>query len=472
MSALLSRWNRWISGTCLALAGLVVLAVALRLAASNTLLWLDEIWSLEFASQASSPLAILTQIKHDNNHFLNTFFLYLTGPERPWIIYRIPAVIAGVLSVIVAGRIGARRGRVEGMTAVALFTTSFLLIHYSSEARGYAFVVLFALASYDTLTNYLERDDLRWGAAFAAVCCFGLLSHPTFTHCYVAAVYWSACSLFLRRLTWKEITRRLAVLHVLPVLLGAALYVVNLRHIKLGGGPEYVLYDKLVEIGSLSLGGPLGGPFALVVCLAFVAGALGGLYLLRREGADEWRFFALATAVPVLLAITARPPFLFARYFLISVVFGLMLWSFLLGRLFGRNRWAYAVVLLLFVAGNTTHTLGLTRIGRGQYLEALQYMARNDAARIITISSDHNFGNRKLIEFYAQFLTPSRQIRYVDVGRWRNLRPGWLIIHRYRKWSDDPPEPDYNILGARYVLDRTFECAPLSGWRWLCYRRQ
>ena len=34
------------------------------------------------------------------NHPLNTLLLYWIGPERPWAIYRVPSVVAGVCSVL------------------------------------------------------------------------------------------------------------------------------------------------------------------------------------------------------------------------------------------------------------------------------------------------------------------------------------------------------------------------------------
>ena len=65
--------------------------------------------------------------------------LYLFGPSAHSITYRIPAVLAGVGTVVMAGWISSRRGRLEALSAMLLVAASYPLIHYSSEARGYAY---------------------------------------------------------------------------------------------------------------------------------------------------------------------------------------------------------------------------------------------------------------------------------------------------------------------------------------------
>lgn len=72
-------------------AGFLVFAAAgIRLWASLNDFWLDEIWSLTLAASLGSPLEILTKLKQDNNHHLNTFFLYLWGDQQHLWLYRRP----------------------------------------------------------------------------------------------------------------------------------------------------------------------------------------------------------------------------------------------------------------------------------------------------------------------------------------------------------------------------------------------
>ncbi|MFV2069651.1 MAG: hypothetical protein ACC645_22015 [Pirellulales bacterium] len=459
---------------CLAVAVLVA-AVGLRVAASCNALWLDEIWSLLLAEQVESPLEILTRFRVDNNHILNTFSLYWIGPGKPWIVYRLPAIIAGSLSVIAAAWIGARWGRVEKWTAMVLVAFSYLLIHYASEARGYALVVLLAFTCYESLRRHLDGGRLKWGLLFAVCAATGMLAHPMFAFCYLAAVYWSLTSWLTQRMAWRGIAIHGAICHGLPFSCGSLLYVFHLRGVELGGGPEYSFPNLLIETGSLALGGPQGGIAALLVSLIFGAGVVAGLRLLIRERADAWTFFFIAVVLPMIQAMVARPPFLFVRYFLISIAFGLLLCSLVLGRLFARGRsgrLAYALILLFFILGNLWHTVGLIQLGRGQYLEALAYMTTEDSSNVITISSDHDHGNRMLVEFYARDFAPARQIEYVDLAQWPQDPPGWLIIHQARVWNAPPPRTSYEVSGTRYALQRTFDCAKLSGWQWHCYRKK
>ena len=59
------------------MCGLLVLSAGLRLLAARGDLWLDELWSLSFARQMTSPLDVWTAIHHDNNHPLNTLYLFV-----------------------------------------------------------------------------------------------------------------------------------------------------------------------------------------------------------------------------------------------------------------------------------------------------------------------------------------------------------------------------------------------------------
>ncbi len=100
----------------LALGVILVGAAVLRVLASGGDLWLDEIWSLTLAASVEQPLDILTEIHHDNNHPLNTLCLYLLGERENWVVYRVPALVAGVATVAVAGLIAMRRGGLAAVT--------------------------------------------------------------------------------------------------------------------------------------------------------------------------------------------------------------------------------------------------------------------------------------------------------------------------------------------------------------------
>jgi hypothetical protein len=162
----------------------ILFAFGLRFTAATGPLWLDEIWSLELARQATSTTAVLTDLRTDNNHVLNTLYLRAVGPNHAPIVYRLPAVILGTVSVGLGGWIAARWGRVESITAFTLLASSYLLVHYSSEARGYSAALFCALCGWEALLRYL--DTARWlsVAVFWSSCVCGLVAHPIFAHFY------------------------------------------------------------------------------------------------------------------------------------------------------------------------------------------------------------------------------------------------------------------------------------------------
>ena len=125
------RWS-FFEGTVAAVV--LVLAVVLRLAAARNDLWLDEIWSLDLAARVHRPIEVFTGLHHDNNHYLNTLWLWAVGPDRDALVYRLIALITGTATVAMAGRIG-RAGAAAALSAMLLFAVSYVMVVYSSEAR-------------------------------------------------------------------------------------------------------------------------------------------------------------------------------------------------------------------------------------------------------------------------------------------------------------------------------------------------
>src|SRR3990172_4724221 len=113
---------------------LLGLAAALRLPALSTDFWLDEIWSLEgFALRARSVRELLVGegFRHDNNHPLNTLWLFLLGERPDWIAYRALSLACGLVIVAAAVALARRHGRLAGTCAGLLFAGSFLQVVYS-----------------------------------------------------------------------------------------------------------------------------------------------------------------------------------------------------------------------------------------------------------------------------------------------------------------------------------------------------
>ena len=115
-----------------------LLALGTRLPGLFTDFWVDEVWSLSDVLALESWTDIFLTLRIDNNHHLNSAWLFLLGSGQHAALYRLPAFVAGLGSVVIAWRIGARDGRLNGGLTALVFAWSFPLAYYSSEARGYA----------------------------------------------------------------------------------------------------------------------------------------------------------------------------------------------------------------------------------------------------------------------------------------------------------------------------------------------
>jgi hypothetical protein len=102
----------------LAVAALTLLGLALRLAAARGALWLDEAWSAAFAEEAATPAGVFFRINHDNNHFLNTLWLQLVGPDAWPIAQRALSIACGTAAIPLAAAFAGRRGAAAAVALV------------------------------------------------------------------------------------------------------------------------------------------------------------------------------------------------------------------------------------------------------------------------------------------------------------------------------------------------------------------
>ena len=168
----------WVGFT---LAGTVVLlvALALRIMAARGDLWLDEIWSVNLLTLVSSPLDIFWRLTHDNNHHLNSLYLYFLGDDASVLARRGLAIAFGVAGVAMAGLIGLRRGLSAALITMVLMALSYPMIHYSSEARGYGPMMFFVLFAFYCLEGFLNERRMAYSWLFALAIGLGFLSHMT-----------------------------------------------------------------------------------------------------------------------------------------------------------------------------------------------------------------------------------------------------------------------------------------------------
>lgn len=464
---------------------LLVLAFAgVRLAGLTGDLWLDEIWSLRMVEQIKSPVEIFTRLQHDNNHPLNSLYLYAVQPAAAGWIYRLFAWVTGSLAVglaaLIAHRLALRTGAGASAPVAAVMTAlltggSYLLVHYASEARGYAPVVFFALLGFYALLRAEAAPRMRWVAVYVAACVGGLLSHLAMLQVMLGGLAWSLVALWPRRKEWRQAWAVPAWLHA-PVWMFALVYYFGfVRHMEIGGGPEHRLIPVLGETAAHLLGLPVavGGPLALPLLFACVVVTLG---LMACRDARLAVFLALVIMVtPAVGLLGSDFTLLFPRYFILSAAFALLPLGWGLARLWLRGgpvRWGVALLLAAFLTGNGFSVWRLADVGRGQYREAIRWLAQASPQADIAVSSDHDFRNHAVIDFYQPAVGPGRRLFYVPADRVPRQGVHWLLLHRLD--GEAPPASDVvaDVHGNRYVRMQRFRHAALSGWDWHVYRHE
>jgi len=457
-------------GRKIALAAVVAccaIGLVLRVLAARTDPWLDEIWSFALLPRMLAATDVFFHLHHANNHPLNTLFLYWLGDagEAFW-WYRVHTVLAGVATIALAARIAARRGAPEAVFAALLFATSFLLVHHSSQARGYALMLLGALGAFHALQCHHDRPSLASSVAYAACVVWSLFANLYFLYLLLALSLWSAVVAIERAGGLRPALLPLLRLQAAPF---AALAFVMVSFYLPGlSGSQFAThhYGIIAQAASLLLGGPFMGPVAYRLLWVGVALVGFGLFVLRRDRDREWLFYLLAIAVaPALVIAATRPKALFVRFFAGSEVFALLLVALVLGWLWRARtpgRVLAVAVAAAIVWGNALHIERLIERGRGQYLAALQYMARQSLAADLVVGSDHSFATEMTLRFYDRLVPEVRVVFIPEQDRAKP--PEWFVRVGY-------PRPlEFQYAGHLYDRDRSFPSGGF-GFDWQLYHR-
>ncbi|MDE2362553.1 MAG: hypothetical protein KGM42_07735 [Hyphomicrobiales bacterium] len=468
----------------LAVAGLTVLGLALRVAAGRGELWLDEIWSIDLLRRAHSFGEIFWGISHDNNHFLNSVWLWIVGPYAPPLVHRAASIVLGSacapLAAWAARRdAGERYGWAAGLLAAAFFALCHPFVHFGSEARGYAGMTAMQLWLWIALSRLLEKpEDRRVWIEIVASIALGCLFNLTMV---VGAGM--LCAAYVLRVAFAE-GRTVAVARAVRVVMlafygvapaGAAVLAGALYTHMIEGGERHAftlgaLADGQAAIYRATLGLPMGTP-APAVLAAVAAIAIAALLAVPAQA----RIAPLAALLgPAALEWLARAPNLeFARFHLFSATAFLLLVAEALACALASPR---APVRAIAIAGVAAAALGagvqnaaLIEIGRGDYARAVDEMEAGGAARY---ASNMSGETTTVVRYLAT--RDGKASAYVDYDRCGAPAPDWYVHSVYAPRMI--PQPDEILVGPtqcplRFDKAGEFPAWGLSGMQWTLYRR-
>jgi uncharacterized membrane protein len=443
---------------------LVLTALVLRLPGMRTDFWFDEILTWEVVDQQIHRSLDAFTVKLDNNHPLNTLLMYWMGDLKNWSIYRIPALIAGLGSVLLAARIGWRRSAVHGLVCAAAFACSYPLVVYSTEARGYSLAVFFTLLAVEGVEGFLI-DGRRWYCVLYAIAVIlGFLSHAGFLISYAATFCYSAV------LVWpmnRSAAKELLMCHAIPVAFVAPYLVWYVNRVAVGGG-SLPIGELILDTPALALGIGSGESTGLATgALAILA----TLSVLCFAGVKVPRLLALlipgVLLVPALLSLTAaarRTP-LFPRYFLAGIVLLVLALGLTVAELAVRRPKIGLALLAVFLGLNLTQDYWFSRIGRGQPLAALREIASSSGSVRITLGSTQHFRTVSILNFYARYLPDDLEIHYMTEDEWATKPLDWYIIDTLHR---DFPR-NIELAGQKFRLHKVYPKYGVSGLDWAVY---
>jgi len=480
------------------ITGLTVLAAVLRAAASFNDLWLDEVWTLWLIAQlVHEPSDIVRGfMRHDNNHLLNTFWMYLLGPHLPSIIYRLPSVVAGSLAVVPAALIGRSRGPLTAVACGAAFAIDFMLVNLGSEARGYGVMSLCVVVA-----QWLALEHGGSGAAerrqhgswrpilFNACCIIGFLAHLSFVFCFAAIAAWALLVSVVEwrgdRGAWRQIAGEYLAWHAAPAAAAGLLYVGFVRQMGFGGGSSDGAGATAIAAVAAIVGCPLVSPWQFVA--AAVGAAAGGVCLLR-YWQDSWRrgaFFLLSIVLVPMAVIAAFPVAYYSvRYFLVPAQTMLLLVASELPRALGvgprdrvgaadlrRGGLAWLMILgITFVMLNLARDAVLIARGRGSVVATLRWIS--DRSRVdgpvITCYCNQEFRTRLLIAYHSDRL-PGRKLRLYAPETLPPQGAEWYILNDQRDFGTGR-DRIADRHGNRYDRCHEMRSGGLSPAHWHVYR--
>lgn len=454
----------WI--TFVSIISLVIISALLRHISSLGELWLDEIWTLRLLRQIDSVYGIFIGINHDNNHFLNSLYIYsISSADALSIRYK--AVIFGSLSVA-AAFIATPGTFFTKLVAGILFAISFMMVQYGSEARGYAGFILATIISIWAVDRIINHQKGRF--ILAAAILLGFLSHLIMVATVANLVIWHSWSVWQRTRKFRSVNEEVgwafgpAFVAVLPLalcmLVGRTLYGFSFGGISAFTVDAFAFgYAEMVR-HLLGIGSGLSD-WTIVVLVLIGTPVLIAMSQTQRGSL----YIGGIVAIPLLMAAFNVPNLEFPRYFLLQGVLILLLLAEAIGRLLERAayRWIGLIVVFVFVFINISNIVDFQESRRGNYANIVETIMSSGESEY---ASNHVLQSGFVVEYLAQ--GKPQQPVIVRNEHWCTARPRWFIQVGRQAGGPLPIEQECGVTYERVTVSQV---AGLSGQDWGLYRR-
>ena len=456
--------------TVLAIAAL---GLALRIAAAQGGLWVDEAWSAVLVSRVRTPWDIFVSINHDNNHHLNSLWMQAIGFGAPPLALRALSIACGTATILVAAAIGARQSVTHALVAALLFAIAPILVNYGSEARGYAPMLLAGLTAILIATRWLESSpaDAASGRAallMGAVTAIGLFAQLTMLFFVGAIGAWIA--LTLRRRHLPGIAYAMTARVMLPsvtatILVFAGIFAAAARSrtgMQVGDYSPFTIaslhgaLDTMLAttIGASSL------PVGAIDLLTLVA--ITATFVAVRRGRQSAPLFAVAIlGLPLAFVLLRIGNSGIPRYFLLSSVAILLLLADVIAgglRRYGIARLVAALALITITVGSV-FDVGVDVARRRGDIDAAIHLMRAASPGGATIHVEHLRPIAPLQVAAATLGYPLTVTEHCAGMRYAYIDPA----------RNAPAQPIVRLCGQALPLRLVRRAGTLSGTDWAMY---
>ena len=443
------------------ITALLLLGLLVRLPYMAQSLWYDEIAAFWYYGQ-HGPGAIAGNMFTPANHVLQSIASWASvmlagGTLEAWIL-RLPALVAGLLAAWPLHALARRPLGARGaLLAVGIILLAPIAVLEGTEARGYAFMLLFSATASALLLAMIEGERFEYVPLYAIACALGAWSHLV-TLVVPAGQFLVILALLATRRDQRTIlvaslgavilagiTSMLLLAPVIPDLLASR------ESFKVTSALQPALTG--IEGRGILLG--LGGSWSSLAAIPGLLFVILGLVEASR--AREHRIGLLLTGTPIAIALVlvlAMDTWVYARFFTFDLPFVALAMS---GGMLLLARWSRPACasLVILTAACWTYDLVSKQLHPRQPIRELVALIEPGQDRVASV------GIRDMPIVIGWYLPDARE-RIVDAGphvtghedvlgatdiRWVvhsyaervPFEPGerWRKAHELKGWIDD-----------------------------------